>query len=218
MKRYTVTEVFSTLQGEGAQAGTPAVFVRFTGCNAWNGLPESRERDATRTGAACARWCDTYFATGDRMSAEDVVAAVVKAAAESPPGPRLVVCTGGEPLLQLDRELCAALQTAGFRVAIETNGSIDKDVGADWVCVSPKWMDARWRLRRGDELKIVWPTFTVEGVLTEHPDVVGSFTHLFLQPQDGPNGATVTAAAVAEVARVQGWRLSLQTHKLLGLR
>lgn len=218
MKHYTVTEVFATLQGEGAQAGTPAVFVRLTGCNAWSGLEHTRERDLARTGARCAVWCDTFFATGDRMPLTGVVDAVRAAAVAAPAAPRLVVFTGGEPLLQLDRDLCAAIQSAGFRVAVETNGSVAKDVGADWVCVSPKWLDERWMLRTGNELKLVVPAFTVPGVYAAEPGVEAAFTHLFVQPMDDANAAANTAEALRMVQAFPAWRLSLQTHKLLGLR
>lgn len=218
MKHYTITEVFSTVQGEGAQAGTPAVFVRFTGCNAWTGVEHTRERDRARTGARCALWCDTYFATGDRMTLEGVVEAVRAAAASAPAPPRLVVFTGGEPLLQLDTDLCTAVKAAGFRVAVETNGSVAKDVGADWVCVSPKWLDERWVLRGGNELKLVVPAFTVPEVYAAEPHVGGGFTHLFVQPMDDANAAANTEAALRMVREFPAWRLSLQTHKLLGLR
>lgn len=208
---YTVKEIFFTLQGEGMQAGRAAVFCRFSGCNLWSG----REHD--RPGAVCT-FCDTDFVGvgrdggrfGDAASLADAVAARWPSGAGGRP---LVVCTGGEPLLQLDADATAALHARGFEVAIETNGTLPVPPGVDWVCVSPK-ARAPLAVARGDELKLVYPQ-------AEAPPEAFSglaFRHFSLQPMDGPDAAANTAAAVRYCLTHPQWRLSLQTHKLLGLR
>lgn len=219
-RTYSVREVFHTIQGEGSQAGRAATFVRFTGCNAWSGREEDRARDHTRTGADCARWCDTDFVKGDRVGLTALVGRVLDVAmTHGTPSP-LVVLTGGEPLLQVDAALVRALKRANLRVAIETNGSIAPDWmdELDHVTVSPKWLDGRWKLRRGTDLKVVVPAYDPARVLelvSEHGDPDLAFRHWFVQPQDGCNGAVAWATAYA--LGNPRWRLCLQVHKLIGL-
>ena len=209
---YAVKEIFYTLQGEGANAGTPAVFCRFAGCNLWSG----REED--RAGAVC-RFCDTEFVGtdgtgGGRFETPAALAAAV--ARQLPPGarpPHLVVCTGGEPLLQLDAPLVDALHAAGFRVAVETNGTQAAPPGLDWICVSPK-AGAPLALARGDELKLVYPQPGAEPERFEALD----FRHFFLQPMDGPVRERNTRLAVDYCLAHPRWRLSVQTHKMIGIR
>ncbi len=209
---YSVKEIFYTLQGEGANAGTPAVFCRFAGCNLWSG------READRASAVC-RFCDTDFVGTDApgggrfASAAALAQAVEDAWPSSERRGRLVVCTGGEPLLQLDDALVAALHARGFRVALETNGTLPAPEGIDWVCVSPK-AGAPLALARGDELKLVYPQPGAEPERYAQLE----FAHFFLQPMDGPARTQNTAAAVAYCLAHPGWRLSLQTHKVLGIR
>jgi 7-carboxy-7-deazaguanine synthase (Cx14CxxC type) len=203
---YRVKEVFYTLQGEGANAGRPAVFCRFSGCNLWSG------READRARAAC-RFCDTDFVGtdgpgGGRFADAGELADAVAARWPAAEGSRFVVCTGGEPLLQLD----AALHGAGFRVAVETNGTRPTPDGLDWVCVSPK-AGVELVLRAGDELKLVFPQAGADPAAYEGLD----FAHWFLQPMDGPDLAANTRAAVSYCLRHPRWRLSLQTHKLIGI-
>jgi 7-carboxy-7-deazaguanine synthase (Cx14CxxC type) len=208
---YSVKEIFYTLQGEGAQTGRPAVFCRFAGCNLWSG------READRTSAVCT-FCDTDFVGtdgpgGGRFATAEALAAAVAAA--WPPGEdgcRYVVCTGGEPLLQLDASLVDALHAAGFEVAVETNGTQEPPAGLDWICVSPK-AGAELRLRRGHELKLVYPQTGAEPERFTHLD----FSHFFLQPMDGPARMANTEAALRYCLGHPRWRLSLQTHKLLGI-
>jgi 7-carboxy-7-deazaguanine synthase len=209
---YSVKEIFYTLQGEGANSGRPAVFCRFAGCNLWTGREEDR-------GDAVCRFCDTDFVGvdgpggGKFPSAQSLAAAVSKAWPSEVGDPtRFVVCTGGEPLLQLDRELIDALHHAGFEIAVETNGTIAPPEGIDWLCVSPK-AEASLVVRRGQELKLVYPQ---EGVDPEEfADL--EFRHFFLQPMDGPDRDANTAAALQYCLHHPRWRLSLQTHKLLGI-
>jgi 7-carboxy-7-deazaguanine synthase (Cx14CxxC type) len=221
---YTVKEIFYTLQGEGAQVGRPAVFCRFSGCNLWSGL----ERD--RATAEC-RFCDTEFVgvgpDGGRFAAAEALAAAVAACwpagaeAESAAGPQgpaarakpLVVCTGGEPLLQLDEAAVQALHGRGFEVAIETNGTQAPPPGIDWICVSPK-ARAELVLTAGDELKLVFPQ---PGAPPERYAGL-AFRRFSLQPMDGPDRERNTQAAIAYCLAHPQWRLSLQTHKLTGLR
>jgi 7-carboxy-7-deazaguanine synthase (Cx14CxxC type) len=209
---YAVKEIFYTLQGEGAQAGRAAVFCRFAGCNLWSG----REQD--RATAVC-QFCDTDFVDvngpggGKFDSAESLAAAVLeKWPLGSASGKRFVVCTGGEPLLQLNGQLIDALHACGFEIAVETNGTIAAPAGLDWVCVSPK-AGAAFIQRSGDELKLVFPQ---AGVAPE--DFGGlAFRHFFLQPMDGPDRATNTKLALRYCLEHPQWRLSLQTHKILGI-
>ena len=209
---YAVKEIFYTLQGEGAQAGRAAVFCRFAGCNLWSG----REQD--RATAVC-QFCDTDFADvngpgGGRFeTAESLAAAVLERwPAGSASGKRFVVCTGGEPLLQLDARLIDALHACDFEIAVETNGTIAAPAGLDWVCVSPK-AGALLVQDRGDELKLVFPQTGID------PEGFGrlAFRHFFLQPMDGPDRATNTKLALMYCLEHPRWRLSLQTHKILGI-
>jgi 7-carboxy-7-deazaguanine synthase (Cx14CxxC type) len=209
--KYSIKEIFYTLQGEGAQTGRPAVFCRFSGCNLWSG------REIDRTEAIC-RFCDTDFVGvdgpgGSRFSNADSVAeAVAERWPQQCDGHRFVVCTGGEPLLQLDRALVDALQERGFQVAIETNGTIAAPAGLDWICVSPK-ARAELVVRGGDELKLVYPQAGVE------PEQYRSlaFQHFFLQPMDGPKRQANTRLALEYCLAHPQWKLSLQTHKQLGI-
>jgi organic radical activating enzyme len=236
-RSYAVREVFPTLQGEGARAGARSVFVRLAGCNLWSGRPEDRTRGA----GDCARWCDTDFVGGSKLTVADLLAvmgAVKWASAE-----RWCVLTGGEPALQLDTELLDELRSAGWRVAVETNGTLDPTDGerrlldeVDWLTVSPK-LGSDWVRRRGSELKVV----LAEGDGWDDELLVaaaGTFGHLFVQPRDpslsaaledthlraGPQSALRSSyeanlqRCIDFVERHPRWRLSLQTHKLAGLR
>ncbi len=207
---YAVKEIYVTLQGEGAQTGRRAVFLRFAGCNLWSG------READRAAAVCT-FCDTDFVGldgpgGGRFA--DATALVTAVAAAWGPGSdhRLVVATGGEPLLQLDPPLIAALHAAGFRVAVETNGTQAVPPGLDWVCVSPK-AAAPLAVSAGDELKLVYP----QPLAMPERFARLAFDHFFLQPMDGPDAAANTRAAVAYCLAHPRWRLGVQTHKWLGL-
>jgi len=208
---YAVKEIFHTLQGEGMNAGLPAVFLRFAGCNLWSG----REED--RADAVC-RFCDTEFvgtdgAGGGKFESADALADAVQACwAASGRSHRLVVCTGGEPLLQLDAPLIDALHRRGFRIAVETNGTQPVPEGLDWLCVSPK-AGAPLAVERGDELKLVFPQPGAEPERFEHLE----FRHFLLQPMDGPERARNTGLAVEFCKARPRWRLSLQTHKLIGI-
>lgn len=207
---YSVKECFYTLQGEGARAGRAAVFLRFAGCNLWNGL----ERD--RATAVC-RFCDTDFVGtdgtgGGRFCSADVLARAVASRWPGGGGLPYVVCTGGEPLLQLDEALIDALHAQGFEIAIETNGTLAPPRGIDWICVSPK-SDAPLQLRQGDELKLVYPQADAPPERFAALD----FQHFYLQPMDGPLRAANTEAVVRYCLAHPQWRLSLQTHKLLGI-
>ncbi len=207
---YVVKEIFYTLQGEGLQAGRPAVFCRFAGCNLWSGLEEDR---AT---AAC-RFCDTDFVGtdgpgGGRFAAAAALAEAIRATWPARGSRPFVVCTGGEPLLQLDAALVDALHRAGFEIAIETNGTRLPPPGLDWVCVSPK-AGAELVLRRGDELKLVYPQ---EGIDPEELTSL-DFRTFFLQPMDGPDVERNTRLALAYCLAHPPWRLSLQRHKLWGI-
>ena len=213
---YAVKEIYYTLQGEGANAGRPAVLLRFAGCNLWSG------REPDRATAQC-RFCDTDFVGtdgpgGGRFDSSEVLARAVSATwpGGAPGGARrFVVCTGGEPLLQLDEPLTAALHASGFEIAIETNGTLLPPPGIDWVCVSPK-AGVELVLRRGDELKLVFPQ---KGIAPESLEGDGlDFRHWFLQPMDGPERARNTELAVRYCLTHPRWRLSLQTHKLVGIR
>ena len=207
---YAVKEVFKTLQGEGAHAGRAAVFCRFTGCNLWSG------READREAAAC-RFCDTDFVGtdgpgGGRFGDGEQLAAAVEAAWGGTAGAPFVVFTGGEPMLQLDAPLLAAVRARGFESAVETNGTLAPPPGLDWVCVSPK-AGAPLRLRAGHELKLVYPQPGLDPADLADLD----FRHFWLQPMDGARRAANTAAAVAYCMAYPAWRLSLQTHKLIGI-
>ena len=209
---YAVKEIFYTLQGEGAQAGRAAVFCRFAGCNLWTG------READRKAAVC-KFCDTDFVGVDGPGGGkfDNAAALADAVAGRWPGNdesgrRFVVCTGGEPLLQLDTALIQALHARKFEIAVETNGTVAAPAGIDWVCVSPK-AGAELVQRSGDEIKLVFPQLHAEPVAFE--DL--AFRHFFLQPMDGPERAANTERALRYCMEHPRWRLSLQTHKILGI-
>jgi len=208
---YTVKEIFYTLQGEGANAGRPAVFCRFAGCNLWTG------READRATAVC-NFCDTDFVgvgpDGGKFATADALAdAVASRWPTSERANRFVVCTGGEPLLQLDAAAVDALHARGFAVAVETNGTQEPPRGLDWICVSPK-SNAPLALTHGNELKLVFPQAGVDPAGFESLE----FEQFFLQPMDGPAVAENTRAAVNFCLAHPRWRLSLQTHKLLGIR
>jgi 7-carboxy-7-deazaguanine synthase (Cx14CxxC type) len=208
---YSVKEIFYTLQGEGANAGRPAVFCRFAGCNLWTG----REQD--RADAVCT-FCDTDFVGTDGegggkfADAEALAAAIEKTWASGVAENRFVVCTGGEPLLQLDTALIAALHGRDFEIAVETNGTVEAPQGLDWICVSPK-ADAPLKITKGDELKLVFPQTKA---LPERFETL-TFRHFYLQPMDGPEADENTKAATAYCLAHPKWRLSLQTHKLIGI-
>ena len=214
MSRYAVKEIFYTLQGEGAHRGRPAVFCRFAGCNLWSG------READRESAQC-RFCDTDFVGtdgpgGGRFSDAPALAAAIdaqwpaKAPAER--GAPYVVFTGGEPLLQLDPDLIAAMHAIGWTVAVETNGTLPAPPGIDWICVSPK-AGTELVQRSGDEIKLVFPQ---EGAAPEQYAAL-DFRHFFLQPMDGPRLCENTQSAVAYCMGHPRWHLSLQTHKILDI-
>ncbi|MDD2545332.1 MAG: 7-carboxy-7-deazaguanine synthase [Burkholderiaceae bacterium] len=210
---YSVKEIFYTLQGEGGQAGMPAVFCRFAGCNLWSG------READRASAIC-RFCDTDFVgtdgtLGGKYPDAEALAAQIEAlwpAADR--AHRLVVLTGGEPLLQVDAALIDALHARQFRIAVETNGSLAAPAGIDWLCVSPK-AGAAWVQQQGQELKVVWPQ---PGLDLDTLTQTGHFTHRWLQPMDGPQQAANLARCIDTCLQHPGWRLSLQTHKISGIR
>ncbi|MFL5488051.1 MAG: 7-carboxy-7-deazaguanine synthase [Gemmatimonadaceae bacterium] len=215
---YTVKEIFYTLQGEGAQAGRAAVFCRFSGCNLWSGREEDRSR-------AVCKFCDTDFVgtgpEGGRFkSAAELADAIDRcwqgetfSQADRSTGKKYVVCTGGEPLLQLDEEAIHEMHRHGFEVAVETNGTRPAPASLDWVCVSPK-AGAPLVQTSGNEIKLVYPQ---EGAMPENFDRL-EFRHFFLQPMDGPNIARNTELAIEYCLRHPQWRLSIQTHKLVGIR
>jgi len=206
---YATKEIFYTLQGEGVHTGRAAVFCRFAGCNLWSG----REQD--RANAVC-QFCDTDFVGTDGDgggkfdTAKELAAAIAAKWPQSDSGKRFVVCTGGEPLLQIDAALIDALHEQNFIIAVETNGTIALPEGIDWACVSPK-SRAELVVTRGDELKVVYPQ-EVNPLLYEQL----AFEHFFIQPMDGVNDSL--AASVRFCAENPRWRLSLQTHKLIGIR
>ena len=209
---YQVKEIFYTLQGEGANAGRPAVFCRFAGCNLWSG------READRASATC-RFCDTDFVgtdgtLGGKFKNAELLADTI--AAQWPAGDtdhRLVVLTGGEPLLQVDTALVDALHARRFRIAVESNGTVEAPAGIDWLCISPK-AGAPWVQQRGQELKLVWPQPGSDVAAIES----WAFTHFLVQPMDDTAQADNQAAAIDFVLARPKWRLTLQAHKTLGLR
>jgi 7-carboxy-7-deazaguanine synthase (Cx14CxxC type) len=207
---YAVKEIFYTLQGEGLNAGRPAVFCRFAGCNLWSGREEDRAK-------AVCQFCDTDFIGtdgqgGGRFASAEALAAAIAQAWTGEAANRLVVLTGGEPLLQVDEPLIAALHAQGFEIAVETNGTIAPPPGLDWICVSPK-ADAKLEITGGDELKLVYPQPGVDPA-----SFVGmAFKNFLLQPMDGPDRAVNTEAAIAYCLAHPRWRLSVQTHKVLGI-
>jgi 7-carboxy-7-deazaguanine synthase (Cx14CxxC type) len=211
---YFVKEIFYTLQGEGANAGRPAVFCRFTGCNLWSG------RELDRAQAQCP-FCDTDFVGTDGRGGgmfpdADSLAASINSHWPTDTDPfqrKFVVCTGGEPLLQLDSLLISALHRAGFQIGVETNGTKMPPTGIDWICVSPK-ARTEWVLREGNELKIVFPQENFDPKSFEDLE----FQYLFLQPMDGPNLQANVKATVDYCLANPRWRLSLQVHKIVGIR
>ena len=212
---YSVKEIYYTLQGEGANAGRPAVFLRFSGCNLWSGTEEGR---AKGTGG-CAQWCDTNFVGtdgpgGGKFKLATALAAAVKDRwpASEPAGTPLVVCTGGEPLLQLDVPLIAALHEAGFLVAVETNGTITPPPGIDWLTVSPK-AGATLKIKSGQELKLVYPQQGMEPYRFAKMD----FLHHYLQPLDNADASLNSRSAITYCLDNPLWRLSIQTHKVIGI-
>lgn len=210
MTTYSAKEIFLTVQGEGGQAGRAAVFLRFAGCNLWNGL----ERD--RALAIC-NFCDTDFVGtdgpgGGKFRTADALADAVQAAWTGGETGRLVVCTGGEPLLQIDAPLIEALHARGFEIAVETNGTVVAPPGLDWICVSPK-TDAPVVQTSGQELKLVFPQSRAMPERFEHLD----FERFYLQPMDGADRDANTQAAVAYCLSHPRWRLSVQTHKYIGV-
>jgi 7-carboxy-7-deazaguanine synthase len=212
---YTVKEIFYTLQGEGAQSGRAAVFCRFSGCNLWSGREEDRSR-------AVCQFCDTDFVgtgpDGGRFSSANELASAIDrcwggVSHGAPIGKKYVVCTGGEPLLQLDEPLIAALHERGFEVAVETNGTRPAPASLDWICVSPK-AGAPFVQTSGSEIKLVYPQEKASPETFAGLD----FEHFYLQPMDGPDVAVNTERAIAYCLRNPSWRLSIQTHKLVGIR
>lgn len=207
---YTIKEIFPTLQGEGAQAGRAAVFCRFTGCNLWSG----REQD--RASAVC-QFCDTDFVgtdgmNGGRFPTAEELSDAIAAQWTGPNHRRYCVLTGGEPMLQVDDALINALHAHEFEIAVETNGTLAVPRAIDWICVSPK-AGAEFVQRSGDELKLVYPQPALDPATLTSLD----FAHHLLQPMDGPNLQTNTAAAIAYCQAHPTWRLSVQTHKVLGI-
>ncbi|WP_417450285.1 7-carboxy-7-deazaguanine synthase [Kordiimonas sp.] len=208
---YTVKEMFYTLQGEGANAGRPAVFCRFSGCNLWTG----REQDRAK---AICQFCDTDFVGtdgdgGGKFKAADDLAEAVKALWPAGAGGiPFIVCTGGEPLLQLDDAAIAAFHDAGFEIAVESNGTVEPPEGIDWLCISPK-IGSDMIVQKGEELKLVYPQAGGDPAQFEALD----FKHFYLQPMDSPMQAENTAAAVEYVKAHPKWHLSVQTHKFVGI-
>ena len=210
---YSVKEIFYTLQGEGGQAGMPAVFCRFAGCNLWSG------RESDRASAIC-RFCDTEFVgtdgtLGGKYADAEALAAMIESQWPADDiGHRLTVLTGGEPLLQVDGALIDALHARRFRVAVESNGTLAAPPGIDWLCISPK-AGAPWLQQQGQELKLAWPQ---TGLDLHTLARTGQFNHRFLQPIDGPHQAANIALCIAACLQYPAWRLSLQTHKISGIR
>lgn len=207
---YKIKEIFYTLQGEGAQAGRPSVFCRFTGCNLWTG----REKDRPK---AICQFCDTDFwgmdgENGGKYTAIELANKIAELWGDINIGKPYVVCTGGEPLLQLDAELINALHENNFEIAVETNGTVEPPNGLDWICVSPK-ANAELLIKKGHELKLVFPQKNAAPNLYEHLN----FDHFFIQPMDGEETELNTKLAVDFCLKNPQWRLSLQTHKLLNI-
>lgn len=211
---YAVKEIYYTIQGEGLNGGRAAVFLRFSGCNLWSG----REEDRGKGRGGCSRWCDTDFVgtngpLGGRYESPQTLAEQVRRLWPGAEGQPLVICTGGEPLLQLDVPLIESLHALGFEVAIETNGTLEVPLGVDWVCVSPK-ANAPLAVKAGDELKFVYPQ---EGL---HPELFEqlNFKAFLLQPKDGPEVGENTRRVLDYCLTHPKWRVSLQAHKFLQIR
>lgn len=210
MKVYSVKEIFYTLQGEGARAGRPAIFLRFSGCNLWSGRESDRKR------AACD-FCDTDFigtdgVLGGKYDEIELVNVINALWPETYLEKKYVVCTGGEPLLQLDQKLITALKGSGYEVAVETNGTIEAPEGIDWICMSPK-PHSTIKIKKGDELKFIYPQPNLSPL--DFEDL--KFNHFFIQPMDGLSIRENTALAIEFCLRRPLWKLSLQTHKILGI-
>ena len=210
MGHYKVKEIYYTLQGEGAHSGRPAVFCRFTGCNLWSGREEDRPK-------AICQFCDTDFwgtdgVEGGRYAAEELAAKVISLWPETKEGTPYVVCTGGEPLLQLDEELIEAFHKQGLEVGVETNGTIEAPLGLDWICMSPK-ANTEIKIQKGHELKLVYPQ---EGALPAQFEAY-DFEHFYLQPMDGPHIQEHTKATLTYCMEHPKWHLSIQTHKILNI-
>ena len=209
---YSVKEIYYTIQGEGAQTGRPAVFCRFAGCNLWTGLEKDREK-------AVCKFCDTDFVgtdgdNGKKFSEADDLAKFVLSLWPEGETHRLVVCTGGEPLLQLDEALVQSFHAHDFEVAVETNGTIAAPTGIDWICVSPK-ANAPLKQLSGQELKLVFPQEEKEAQPVNFEDL--NFDHFFLQPMDGPKLKENTKATIDYCLTHPNWGLSIQTHKVIGI-
>ena len=207
---YKIKEIYFTLQGEGFYTGRPTIFVRFSGCNLWSG----REKD--RNGAICD-WCDTDFVgedgiNGGKYSKNEIINIITKLWKKDVLSNPYVVCTGGEPLLQLDENLIKAIHIAGFEIGIETNGTIIPPDGIDWICVSPK-ANANLILKNGNELKVVYPQYGMNPRIHEKL----KFDHFYIQPMDGTNQKDNIRKSEKFVANHPKWKLSLQTHKILGI-
>jgi 7-carboxy-7-deazaguanine synthase (Cx14CxxC type) len=205
---YKIKEIYYTLQGEGAQVGRPAVFCRFAGCNLWTGREQDRHK-------AICQFCDTDFwgtdgENGGKYTKTDLVQMVQSLWGNMQSGKPYIVCTGGEPLLQLDEELIEGFKLAGFEVAVETNGTVEAPHGLDWICVSPK-AGTELKITAGQELKLVFPQPNAMPHLFEKLD----FQHFFIQPMDGPQLQQNTSLAIDFCLKNPQWRLSIQTHKLL---
>lgn len=208
---YSVKEIFYTLQGEGVNAGRPAVFCRFAGCNLWSGREEDRAE-------AVCRFCDTDFVgtngtSGGKYTSADQLATRISSFWPASSGNRFVVLTGGEPLLQVDPALIDALHEQDFKIAVETNGTVIAPAGIDWICVSPK-AGALWVQKCGHELKLVFPQVGLRPSDARETD----FDYYLLQPMDGPGRMANTEAAIKYCQEHPNWRLSVQTHKVLGIR
>lgn len=211
MRGYKVKEIYFTLQGEGAQTGRPAVFCRFSGCNLWSGREEDRHK-------AICKFCDTDFwgtdgTNGGKFNNAQSLAQKIQSIWNNRPGKPYVICTGGEPLLQLDDDLIQALHDLEIEIGVETNGTIIPPNGIDWLCVSPK-ANTDILVRKGNEIKIVFPQKGIDPKDFEDAD----FEHFFLQPMDNENQSANIQACVDYCQKYSNWKLSLQTHKLIGLR
>ena len=207
---YTVKEIYFTLQGEGYHTGRPAVFIRFTGCNLWTGLEWDRQ-------SAICNWCDTDFVgtdgpNGGKYSAIEITNIISDLWPESQPSRPYIVCTGGEPLLQIDNTLIETIHDAGFEIGLETNGTILPPQGIDWICVSPK-SKADFILKKGNELKIVFPQNGINPQQHENLE----FDHFFIQPMDGEKQKENIKKSEEFVFKHPQWKLSLQTHKIVGI-
>jgi 7-carboxy-7-deazaguanine synthase len=216
---YSITEVFYTLQGEGYHAGTPALFIRFAGCSMWSGIEDHRERDATRNAAACPLFCDTDVRPREKLTAAEIVE---RGRALAPAALPLIVLTGGEPLLQVDRPLVDALRKAwpAAVIAVETNGAHEPRAALDWICVSPKVPVERLVITAGDEIKVVVPAYAPE----DYAAIADGFTHRWVSAEASTSGvgrsmlnADALRRAAAWVMANPTWRLTVQTHKLIGI-